>query len=253
VQKDSDIELACIPGWEVDERPKLSTDPRPSGCPADIEECVRPVVAFGQSLELQLPIAANLDTAYERAAAVASAYTDFQSLRRGHSRNRHTSKVAALALNQGILVLYRVQELLAIERGLRARDCSTRHLSSYFDFARTVIEELAGSDVPAIMESYPPRQRVWERRLYLLQMHLLGRIGPLNPQGSWHSICEKVSADGSELFQLDADLNAWCGFAYAEVDEAGSAAEHWQAARKSSNHPVAASYGSWALREMKQR
>ncbi len=276
-QKDSRTPLACFEnGWVVRSAAQIELEsPGASascGGKGDRARCVRPALGKGPVFGLfggdeyppSIPIQATIDRVSEDTDAMVHEYTAFQYLRRGHSRNRHTRKIAALAMTHGMLVLYRAQKVLEIERRLLAPSdggegatgavspaagrCGVSFLLPYFARAREVVEEIGGADIPAILDSYPPPNAPWSRRLFEVQLALLGSPSGPPPTGSWTAQCDEVAGAAGDLDGRDADLNAWCGYGFWSQGDLGRATRHWQAARKSASHPDAASYANFAIR-----
>ncbi len=232
--------LACVAGWEV-------AVPGQGNCPGDAARCVRPAISLFDSLAPDLPIDTNISATWALASDLAGEYTAFQVLRNGHALNPHRPRIAGLALSQGMLALYRAHAITLLKRGLEGGACATDHLEPYFALAARVTEELGRSDVPAILETFPPTGREWARRFHRVQLAVTGRPGGVAPTGKWREDCEKAAAIGPAVGRLDADVNVWCGYAYEQLDMTDAAFEHWRLARRSPNHPEAASYANRRL------
>lgn len=233
--------LACVSGWEIAAAGEGS-------CPGEAARCVRPAVGLLESVDEKLPIDSNIQAAWALADELSQEYTAFQLLRSGHALNPHRPRIAGITLSQGLLVLYRAHALSDVKRELEAGGCATEHLLPYFDLADLVIEEVGGSDVPAILETHPPMGREWVRRFHRVQLAVIGADASVKPDGEWRQDCEKASAIGPRVGRLDADINVWCGYAYERLGMLDAALEHWHLARRSANHPEAASYADRHLR-----
>lgn len=238
---ESDAALACVDAYE-------SLAPGQAGCPRDAAQCVRPRLAVFESLKPGLPVDTNIAAAWAMAADLAREYTAFQVLRNGYALNPHRPRIAGLALAEGMLVLSRAQAITALKRSLEDGGCATDHLSPYFDLASRVTEEVGGSDVPAILETHPPPGREWARRFYRVQLAVLGAVQGIRADGRWREDCERATAIGAAVGRLDADVNVWCGYAYEQLGMSDAAMEHWRLARRSPNHPEAASYADRYLK-----
>jgi hypothetical protein len=233
--------LACVVEWEIEQ-------PGKGSCPADTDRCVRPDVGLFDSLTHGLPIDTNIATTWALTADLATQYTVFHALRNGRALNPHRPRLAGLALSQGMLVLYRAHAITLLRHRLEEGGCGTQHLESYFALAAQVTDELGRSDVPEILETFPPAGREWERRFHRVQLAVTGRGGRVSPTGRWREDCEKAAAVGRQVGRLDADVNVWCGYAYEQLDMPEAAFEHWRLARRSPNHLEAASYANRRLR-----
>lgn len=236
----AETNLACVEHWEV-------TPAGQGGCPGDAARCVRPAVGPFERMPADLPIDSNVSAAWAMAADLAREYTAFQALRSGHALNPHRPRIAGLALSEGMLVLYRAEAIAALGRQLAASGCARDHLEPYLELAAHVTREIGSSDVPRILEGYPPAGREWARRFYRVQLAVLASPTAPRPGGGWQQDCEKAASLGSDVGRLDADVNVWCGVAYERLDMPGVASLHWRLARRSPNHPEAASYASERL------
>ena len=232
--------LACVGGWKI-----MRAGEGP--CPGEAAHCVRPEAGLFEPLEPRLPIDSNIQAVRALTGELAREYTAFQVLRNGHALNPHRSRIAGLALSQGLLVLHRAHALADVMRELEAGGCATEHLLPYFDLAARVTEEVGSSDVPAILETHPPVGREWARRFHRVQLAVMGARAGVPPNGKWREDCERASALGSRVGRLDADVNVWCGYAYERLGMLEAALEHWHLARRSANHPEAASYADQHL------
>jgi hypothetical protein len=204
-------------------------------------------VSLFQSLAPGLPIGTNISAAWALTVDLAREYTAFRTLRSGYALNPHRPRIGGLALSQGTLVLYRAHALTELRRALEAGGCGVEHLAPYFDLADRVIDEVARSDLPSILESYPPPGREWARRFHRVQLAVLGGSGGMRLGGKWRDDCERAATMGAAIGRLDADVNVWCGYAYELAEMPDAAAPHWRLARQSANHPEAASYASRRL------
>ncbi len=236
----SEPALACVGAWEI-------TPAGEGACPGEAAQCVRPDAGLFESLDRRLPIDSNIKAVWALTAELAGEYTAFQVLRNGHALNPHRPRIAGLALSQGLLVLHRAHAVAAVERKLETGGCATEHLLPYFDLAQRVTEEVGRSDVPAILETHPPMGREWARRFHRVQLAVIGADAAVRPDGKWREDCEKASALGPRVGRLDADVNAWCGYAYEQLGMVDAALEHWRLARRSANHPEAAAYADRQL------
>jgi hypothetical protein len=236
----SQPELACVPRWEI-------TEAGHAGCPGDAARCVRPDAGLFSSVG-PIPIAGNIRAARNAAAAMSREYTTFQSLRNAQAINSHRPRISGLALSQGMLVLHHAYSLASVEQALEAGGCATEHLSPFFELASWVTDEVGGTDVPHVLESYPPPGREWARRFHRVQLEVLGRRGAIRETGAWREDCEKAAELGERVGTLDADLHVWCGYAYELLEMPDAALEHWESARRSPNHPEASSYANEHLR-----
>ena len=235
--------LACIEAFET-------APPGHAGCPKDAAVCVKPSLAFYESLAPGLPLDSNIAAGWAMAADLSREYTAFQVLRNGYALNPHRPRIAGLALSEGMLVLYRAHAILAVERRLRENGCATEHLAPYFELATRVTDEVGGSDLPTILETHPPQGREWARRFRRVQLAVLGAVAGIHADGKWREDCERATAVGAAVGRLDADVNAWCGYAYQQLGMADEAMEHWRLARRSPNHPEAASYADRNLQTL---
>ncbi len=236
----TEINLACVAKWE-------DTGPGQGGCPGDAARCVRPALGIFERVPEDLPIDTNISATWALATDLAREYTAFQTLRSGHALNPHRPRIAGLAVSQGMLVLYRAYAITALRRQLEAETCGRDHLQPYFDLARQVTQELGGSDVPEILDSYPAPGQLWARRFYRVQLEVLGRADGIRPAQDWKQDCEKAAEVGRRVGRLDADLNVWCGYAYELLGQSDEAFIHWQLARRSPNHPEASSFAKRRL------
>lgn len=234
--------LACVGTWEIEV-------PGTAACPSEAAQCVRPVVGAFESLDQRLPIGSNIQAVWALTDELAREYTAFQVLRNGNALNPHRPRIAGLALSQGLLVLYRAHSLVTVSRTLEAGGCATDHLAPYVELAARVTEEVGRSDVPAILETYPPMGREWARRFHRVQLAVIGADPAVRLSGKWRDDCEQASAIGARVGRLDADVNVWCGYAYEQLGMFDAALEHWHLARRSPNHPEAASYADQHLEQ----
>ena len=235
----AETELACVETWQV---------ARPGGaCPADAAACVRPELGVFESLAPGLPVDSNVSAVWALSVEMAREYTAFQVLRSGHALNPHRPRIAGLALSQGMLVLYRAHAIHALGESLADAGCADEHVRPYLELAGRVTDEVGRSDVPAILETYPPPGREWARRFHRIQLAVLGRADGVRPGGAWQEDCEKAASVGPAVGRLDADVNVWCGYAYEQLGMPGVATLHWQLARRSPHHPEAASFASRRL------
>ena len=236
----SETKLACVGAWEV-------IAPEQGGCPSDAARCVRPELGLFDKLAADLPIDTNISATWALSEDLAREYTAFQTLRSGHALNPHRPRIAGLALSQGMLVLYRAHAISELRRELEAEGCAVEHLEPYLELAEQVALEVGRSDVPAILETFPPLGREWARRFHRVQLAVIGGSAGVRASGKWQSDCEKAREIGPEVGRLDADVNVWCGYAYEQSGTPDLAAEHWRLARRSPNHPAAASYATRRL------
>jgi len=256
-QRSEAMGLACFDsGWVVKRPAAVQSDPDDSaGCIGSAGLCVRPALKRGGLFSLgrgdvapDVPIQQTIDRAYAQTRALAEEYTGYQYLRRGYGENRHNDKIAALAMSNGLLVLYRAQMVLHFERELRRGGCGAAFLQSYFALARSVVDEVGGNDLPLLLEAWPPPSKRWTRRLYQLELALLGSPDGVDPKGDWNALCDELSTTQDDLEGRDADLHAWCGYALARSGDDDRAEAHWWLARRSGSHPDASSWASAALR-----
>jgi hypothetical protein len=237
----AESELACVEIWDV-------AQPGERGCPQDAARCVRPQTEFFESVSPGLPVDTNISATWALTSDLAREYTAFQVLRNGHALNPHRPRIAGLALSQGMLVLYRAHAIRDLESQLESAGCATEHLDPYFALASRVTDEVGGSDVPDILESFPPLGREWARRFRRVQLEVIGRPGGIRATGKWRDDCEKAATIGPAVGRLDADVNVWCGYAYEKLDMPDAALEHWRLAQRSPHHPEAASYANRRLK-----
>jgi hypothetical protein len=143
-----------------------------------------------------------------------------------------------------MLVLYRANALTRLRGQLKRESCGVEHLEPYFDLAVQITSEVGGSDLPEILEFYPPQGRPWTRRFYRVQLEVLGRAGDVRsaPEAAWRKDCEKAADPGSRVGRLETDVNVWCGYAYELLGDSDAATLHWRLARHSPNHPEAAAF-----------
>jgi hypothetical protein len=234
-------ELACIEVWEV-------VLPGERGCPADAARCVRPQTELFEKVAPGIPVDTNISATWALTSELAREYTAFQVLRNGHALNPLRPRIAGLALSQGMLVLYRAHAIRDLQDQLESAGCATEHLDPYFAQASRVTDEVGRSDVPAILESFPPLGREWSRRFRRVQLEVIGRGEGVRASGKWREDCEKAASIGPDVGRLDADVNVWCGYAYEQLDMPEAALEHWRLARRSPHHPEAASYANGRLK-----
>jgi hypothetical protein len=248
-------EFACVPRWEVEEKEDEDED----RCPWDQEGlCARPALkagTFGSEVLDEEPaelLGKDIRELSSLAGELAEDYTAFEYLRRGYSENNYNMQLAGLMVKQGLLVLLQAQRMLRLGDDLGELDCGTEHLEHFFTFAGETAQ-FVSTALNRVLEKYPPPNDPWARKLYELQIAVLGGLSNLRESSRWSQICKQAETTEGNLDGWDADLDAWCGYAFYRLGNETRSREAMTRAVQSPNHPDMSSYASWAIRSLLEK
>ena len=238
-------EFACFSKWEfLKATPqKVRNDSEPNPCIGEKGRCARPLILSGDVPASDLPDPGKLfKVVGELVNDLDHAFTDFQYLRRGAIKNRFNQELSALAVKQGILVLYQGRRLLSVKQEVEKKDCWVNELDELLLGVEKRLEEVRTTGLHPILNTYPKESQKWERKLYELQLAILYPGDKKN----WIKHCNLIASkdNSTEMDGYKSDLNAWCGYAFEREDDKKKSTDFMKRAQSGVHHPEVASYAN---------